>query len=600
VPSTPSRRRAVRRLWSEVQGVIGDHLRLLWVLLAVSIVGGFAEAALLYAVVRVAIALATDVGHVELALGPLPDLRVSVGAGFGVAVGALVIMTGLALAEGWISARLSTDALTDARKRLFRAFVGSSWEAQSAEREGRLQELMTTYVSRLSTSVTTLARGLVALVSFLTLLCSAFLVDFVPAAVSLAAVVLLYAMLRPLNGRTKAISRVSAQHNVEYASRISESVGLAREVQVFRVGDELTADLDEYADVAATATFTTRLLGNVTPAVYQGMAMLLLLFGLIGVYVGGPSRVAELAAVVLLLVRSLTYSQQVQSVVQQAAEIAPYIEELNEQLRCYESTRPPAGTQPLRSVGRLSFEHVSFRYEPDVPVLHDITFDVEQGETIGIVGPSGAGKSTLVQLLLRLRQPDSGSYLVGGLDSDTIDLDDWGDRFAFVPQHNRLLYGTVAQNIAFYRRGIERSAIVDAARRAELHDDVEQWPEGYDTLVGPGGQDLSGGQTQRVGLARALLGRPSVLILDEPTSALDLRSERLVQRTLEDLHGEVTLFIVAHRMSTLSICDRVLVLRDGCLEAFGPPAELRRTDGFYRDTMRLLRASGEQMTGGEQ
>jgi ABC-type multidrug transport system fused ATPase/permease subunit len=329
--------------------------------------------------------------------------------------------------------------------------------------------------------------------------------------------------------------------------------------------------------------------------------MLLLLLGLIGVYLGGPSRVAELAAVVLLLVRSLSYSQQVQSVTQQAAEIAPYVEGLREQLEHYESKRIVSGGATLASVGALEFANVSFSYDPDVPVLRDVSFEVKAGEAIGIVGPSGAGKSTLVQLLLRLRDPDAGSYLVGGVDAATIDLASWYRHFVFVPQDNRLLFGTVADNIAFYRPGVPRSEIEKAARKAQLHDDVQQWPKGYDTLIGRGAQDLSGGQAQRLGLARALLTRPSVLILDEPTSALDLRSERLVQRTLEDLHGQVTMFIVAHRMSTLSICDRVIVLRDGRVEAFGPPSELRRTDGFYRESMQLLRASsGEQMTGREQ
>jgi ATP-binding cassette, subfamily B, bacterial len=591
VTAPVSRRRAVRRLWSEVKDVLGEKTRLLWVLLAVSIVGGFSEAGLLYAIVRVAVALANDVKHVDLAMGPLPDLRLSIGAGFTIALVCLGIMTTLSIVEARISARLATDALTDARKRLFRAFTAASWEGQSTERDGRLQELMTTYVMRLAQAITTLAKGLVAMASFLTLLGSAFVVDFIPAAISLLAVALLYLLLRPINSRTKVISRQSADENVAYASRIAESVALAREVHVFHVGDEVVADVDAFADVAALSAFKTRWLGNVTPSLYQSAAMLLLLIGLIGVYWGGPSRVAELAAVVLLLVRSLTYSQQVQTVTQQAAEIAPYVEGLREQLVQYESMRVDTGGKHINSVGTLELSRVSFRYEPEVPVLSDITFSVRPGESIGIVGPSGAGKSTLVQLLLRLRHPDAGTYRVGGMDALAVDPASWYKHFAFVPQDNKLLYGTVAQNIAFYRLGITRSDVEEASRRAQLDDDVRQWPEGYDTAIGHGAQDLSGGQLQRLALARALVGRPSVLILDEPTSALDLRSERLVQRTLEALHGEVTMFIVAHRMSTLSICDRVLVLRDGCVEAFGPPAELRRASGFYQEAMQLLRGS---------
>jgi ABC-type multidrug transport system fused ATPase/permease subunit len=206
---------------------------------------------------------------------------------------------------------------------------------------------------------------------------------------------------------------------------------------------------------------------------------------------------------------------------------------------------------------------------------------------VGIVGPSGGGKSTLVQVLLGLRSPQRGDYLVNGRPAADHDLATWFGQFVLVPQDNRLLRGTIADNIRFHRPHLDDDAVEQAARAAHLHDDVVALPEGYRTPVGAGATDLSGGQRQRLGLARALAGRPSVLVLDEPTSALDMRSEALVQETLEDLRGRLTMFIVAHRVTTLGRCDRIMVLRGGAIEDFDAPDELLRSNDFFREVHRL-------------
>jgi ABC-type multidrug transport system fused ATPase/permease subunit len=192
-----------------------------------------------------------------------------------------------------------------------------------------------------------------------------------------------------------------------------------------------------------------------------------------------------------------------------------------------------------------------------------------------------------VQILLRLRDPQTGAYLIDGVSADEFDLRDWYQRFVFVPQDHRLMLGTVEDNIRFYRPWLSHDDIERAARLAHVHDEIMEWPDGYETVIGLGARDISGGQKQRLALARALATQPSVLVLDEPTSALDVRSARLVQATLKELKGEVTLFIVAHSLGTLSICDRVLVLRQGRVEAFDSPDRLSRIAGFYQDSMQL-------------
>ena len=208
---------------------------------------------------------------------------------------------------------------------------------------------------------------------------------------------------------------------------------------------------------------------------------------------------------------------------------------------------------PLERVNTLAFDRVCFSYRAGRPVLTDITFKVDRGEVIGIIGPSGAGKSTLVQLLLQLRAPGSGRYLVNDLPAERFARDDWHRQVSYVPQEPRLLHASVADNIRFFR-DLPEDDVERAAKLARIHDDIMSWADGYDTIVGPRADAVSGGQQQRLCLARALAARPEVLVLDEPTSALDPHSEALISESLLALRSELTLFIIAHRMSTLDMC----------------------------------------------
>src|SRR5699024_5152339 len=204
-----------------------------------------------------------------------------------------------------------------------------------------------------------------------------------------------------------------------------------------------------------------------------------------------------------------------------------------------------------------------------------------------VVGPSGAGKSSIVQIVLRLRDPHAGAVLVNGTDARTIRRSDWQRKVAYVPQASRLIWGTVRENIRFYRDWIDDEDVVAAAKRAHIHDEILSWPSGYDTVIGQRASAVSGGQGQRICLARALAGRPQVLVLDEPTSALDVRSEELVQRSLQEIKHDTLTILVAHRLSTLAVCDRIVVMVDGRVSAVGPHATLVDNNDFYRQVTRI-------------
>jgi ABC-type multidrug transport system fused ATPase/permease subunit len=238
-------------------------------------------------------------------------------------------------------------------------------------------------------------------------------------------------------------------------------------------------------------------------------------------------------------------------------------------------------------IGELAFDRVSFEYDPGVAVLRDLSFAVPHGSIVGIVGPSGAGKSTLVQLVLRFCEPSEGRVLADGRDVRTLAIDDWYAHVSFVPQQPALFAGTIADNIRFYRKAIDDGAVERAAKLADIHDEVASWPLGYATPAGERGDHLSGGQRQRLCIARALAQEPDLIVFDESTSALDPRSEGIVRKVMASLAPRATVFVIAHRLSTLSICDRIMVLLDGELHGFDEPAQLERSSSFYREALKL-------------
>ncbi len=244
--------------------------------------------------------------------------------------------------------------------------------------------------------------------------------------------------------------------------------------------------------------------------------------------------------------------------------------------------------QELR--GDICFDHIQFSYpsRPDIEILSDINFTVKAGKKLAIVGPSGTGKSTIASLLLQFYQPKSGRILYDGIPASKLALKDIRNQVAIVPQDVLLFGGTIRENINYGNLSANAEDIIIAAKRANAHQFIMDFPEGYDTIVGERGVKLSGGQRQRIAIARALLKDPAILILDEATSSLDSESERMVQLAFEELMKNRTSIIIAHRLSTIREADSIIVVENGFISEQGTHQELMsKSSGLYQHLYHL-------------
>lgn len=246
-----------------------------------------------------------------------------------------------------------------------------------------------------------------------------------------------------------------------------------------------------------------------------------------------------------------------------------------------EKADDPQALALLEADGRVSLKDVSFGYDPEKQILHDLNLDVKPGSQIAIVGPTGAGKTTLINLLMRFYDADAGTIQVDGRDIREITRESLRRQYAMVLQDTWLFEGTIYENIAYGKAGATREDVEQAARMAGIHSYIMQLPQGYDTILTDEGTNISKGQKQLLTIARAILLNARMLILDEATSNVDTRTEQRIQKAMTTLMKGKTCFIIAHRLSTIVHADQILVVKDGNIVETGTHEELLAMNGFY-------------------
>ena len=498
-----------------------------------------------------------------------------------------VIAISVRLVATLIGVRVSTDLIyrisVGLRTRLSHSFLRSSWEIQQTQAAGILQQLVVTFPNQGSILVTQLATSMGSGLTLLAMLSIALTVEPWATLVILVVLIVLATFLRPLRGRVNQNSNASIDPQVSFSSGIAQVGSLGLEIQAFGVQEQSEKYLDKLITDDAAAQRRLGMIAYSVSPVYVSLAYGAVLIALAVVASLDGQNLSSSGAVMLIMLRTLSYGQALQQGSVSLAQILPFLNSMESTISKFEGSRATGGAEQLLNIDSIVADDVSFSYTSIKPALRNVSFAFEKGQSYGLIGPSGSGKSTLVQLLLGIRDPQSGLISVNGCDLRKIDRSSWSSRVSFVPQEATLITGTVV----FFRSEISEKQMIEAARAANILEEIEKLPHGFNTNLGERAQQLSGGQRQRLSIARALAGNPQLLILDEPTSALDIKSESAIRSTIASLAGKVTIVIIAHRMSTLEVCNKLMVIQDGQLKAFGTTSELSVNNEFYKEAIRL-------------
>jgi ABC-type multidrug transport system fused ATPase/permease subunit len=498
-----------------------------------------------------------------------------------------VALAGSALLSGVLrsvfvirSGRIGQDVLFDLRRRGFDHVQGLSVSFHERFTSGRVISRLTSDVDTLTELLDSGLDGLLtALFNIAAISVILFFLDVPLALIALGSLIPVWLLYRWFSGRAQVVFRRTREAVATLIVNIVETLNGIRAVQAFRReqrNDAIFAALNEDYRDANKAAFKlhavfipgTALIGNIAQVV---------------VLLVGGYRVASHGLDLGVLTAFLLYLWKFYDPME---DVAIFYNSLQSATAALEKiaavlAEPPSVPEPVAPVplpepvrGAVSFDAVEFGYLPERPVLHSLTLEVPGGQTVALVGATGAGKTTIAKLISRFYDPTSGAVRLDGIDLRDLSEADLRAAVVMITQDGFLFSGSVADNIGFGRIGASRAQIEHAARAVGAHEFISALPDGYATDVRKRGGRLSAGQRQLVAFARAFLADPAVLILDEATSSLDVPTERAVQRALRTVLASRTALIIAHRLSTVEIADRVLVLADGRVAEDGSPASL--------------------------
>ena len=513
-------------------------------------------------------------------------------------IGLMVTQSVLSIGHSYMSARVSQRIMADFRINLFKHLQQLSLNFFAKRRTGELVSRFMNDVGVIQHMFTEMpidsAKHLVTIVGGIGFL---LFMNWKLCLLILLLLPLLAIVARLFGRRLKSLSTLIQDQTAGMTTLIEEVISGIRVVKSFvQTGRE-----EARFKVSVDGLMSTALLRAAILAVFIPTITLLTFSMAIGVLWYGGKQVIEGVMTPGDLFAFVLFAGILIGPFGSAARLFAQIKETQGAMtRVFEllDSQPEIGSRPnavtLDTIeGAIQFDRVEFSYDMRNPVLSSVTFSVKPGERIALVGPTGAGKTTIINLLHRFYDPNEGRVLIDGHDLRTLNLDSYYLQIGLVPQETILFGETIKENIRYGRAGASEEEVIKASEGANAHDFIQGLPDGYETLVGEKGVNLSGGQRQRIAIARAFLKNPRILIMDEATSALDSESERLVQSALNRLMEGRTTVIIAHRLTTIQMADRILVVQKGRIVEEGPHDRLLEQKGLYHYLYTLRMAEGE-------
>ncbi len=490
-----------------------------------------------------------------------------------------VSMVAFGYIRGWIGA----DFLGKESEDVLRRTLLSSWQFLLKQRIGTMHNTLVRDIQCTGNLLGVAAQVVQSFSGFLMYLLVAINISPAMTLYTLVGGSVVLFGVRSLLRRTRRIGEKVAAVEKQFSQFLSEHIIGMKSIKA--AGAEKAALVDGTAHIHQLRTLSIRqaLIRSISSSTFQPASIVLVVLLFILTYSTPGFNIVSFAAALYLIQKMFTYLESGQNALLGVSELLPYAQNISNFKKTLSEHREQTeqGKRQFDFGESFAFDHVSFSYTGSHEVLKDVSFSLARGETIGLIGPSGAGKTSITDIILRLLRPTGGTLLLDGAPAEEVPVEEWRHRIGYVAQDVFLFNGSIEENIRFYRSELRDEDIREAARQANIHDFISTLPKGYGTQTGDRGVMLSGGQRQRIALARALAGRPALLILDEATSALDHESEKLIHESIKALHGKMTVLIIAHRPSTVAEADTILVVNQSRLVERGKPQELLKDHTSY-------------------
>jgi ABC-type multidrug transport system fused ATPase/permease subunit len=490
---------------------------------------------------------------------------------------------------------LQSDLLKQLKTQFFDAYNGMTYQYFMRQNAGHFINVINAQVRRFFRSFRQFAMALTKAVSGLSFFAFAFAISWRFALMVLVLGIGLLAVFQFLSAYTRALSRRVSSEMSRLNKLLVQSLQAFKYVVSTKQTDRLRVEVNDSIQQLTDDIFRQRMAGALTKSVRQPISVVIISSVILIQTFIFAQPLAPIFVAILLFHKGIQSIMALQNTWQRVMDRIGSVEVVHEEMQSVERHQENSGPRQVGSLTQsIKLRNVCFAYDDeDGDVLHDVNVAVPANQAIALVGESGAGKSTLVDMMTLLLKPRSGEVRIDGIPHGEVDLDSWRSQIGYVSQETVVFDDTVANNISLWRGDIEedpslRERVIHAAERAHADHFIRDLPNGYQTVVGDRGVRLSGGQRQRLFVTRELFKEPNLLLLDEATSDLDAASEQHIQKSIDTLKGEVTVVIIAHRLSTVKNADRIYVLDEGRVIEQGTYHELRsRENGEFREMLEM-------------